>query len=61
MTLTTPARATSREWVGTSVLILPAVLASMDLSVLFMASPWISADLAPTASQHLWIPAVHQH
>lgn len=31
----------------------------MDLSVLFMASPWISADLAPTASQHLWIMDIY--
>src|SRR5690606_27145308 len=59
MTLTTPPRATTREWIGTSVLILPALLASMDLSVLFMASPWISADLAPTASQHLWIMDIY--
>lgn len=42
-----------------TVLVLPALLASMDLSVLFMASPWISADLAPTASQHLWIMDIY--
>ena len=42
-----------------SVLVLPALLTSMDLSVLFMASPWISADLAPTASQHLWIMDIY--
>lgn len=42
-----------------AVLVLPALLASMDLSVLFMASPWISADLAPTASQHLWIMDIY--
>ncbi|WP_026420425.1 MFS transporter [Actinoalloteichus caeruleus] len=59
MTLTTPPLATTREWIATSVLILPALLASMDLSVLFMGSPWISADLAPTASQHLWIMDIY--
>ncbi|MCT2582232.1 MFS transporter [Actinophytocola sp. S1-96] len=31
----------------------------MDLSVLFMASPWISADLAPTAGQQLWIMDIY--
>ena len=31
----------------------------MDLSILFMASPWISADLEPTAAQHLWIMDIY--
>src|SRR5690625_2942706 len=42
-----------------AVLVLPALLASMDLSVLFMASPWISADLRPTSSQFLWIMDIY--
>lgn len=58
-TTTSPPRATVRDWLGMSVLVLPALLASMDLSVLFMASPWISADLEPTASQHLWIMDIY--
>ncbi|MGD7707238.1 MFS transporter [Microlunatus sp. Y2014] len=58
-TVTTSARASARDWLGMGVLVLPALLASMDLSVLFMASPWISADLAPTASQHLWIMDIY--
>jgi MFS family permease len=49
------ARAGHREWVGLAVLTLPALLASMDLSVLFMAAPWLSADLAPSGPQLLWI------
>ncbi len=44
-----------REWIGLAVLTLPALLASMDLSVLFMAAPWLAADLAPTGPQLLWI------
>lgn len=59
MTITTAPRATARDWLGMVVLVLPALLASMDLSVLFMASPWISADLAPTPSQHLWIMDIY--
>lgn len=58
-TMTTAPRATGRDWLGMAVLVLPALLASMDLSVLFMASPWISADLAPTPSQLLWIMDVY--
>lgn len=58
-TTTAPAKAGVREWLGMAVLVLPALLASMDLSVLFMASPWITADLTPTASQHLWIMDIY--
>lgn len=54
-----PARATARDWAGMTVLVLPALLASMDLSVLFMAVPSISADLAPTATQQLWIMDIY--
>ncbi|HIZ37969.1 MAG TPA: MFS transporter [Candidatus Ruania gallistercoris] len=54
-----PDRASVRDWLGMGVLVLPALLASMDLSVLFMASPWISADLRPTASQFLWIMDIY--
>jgi len=49
------ARVGHREWIGLAVLTLPALLASMDLSVLFMAAPWIAADLTPTPAQLLWI------
>ena len=52
-------RASRREWAGLAVLTLPALLASMDLSVLFMASPWLAADLQPTGPQLLWILDVY--
>jgi MFS transporter, DHA2 family, multidrug resistance protein len=52
-------RAGRREWTGLAVLTLPALLASMDLSVLFMAAPWLAADLAPTGPQLLWIMDVY--
>jgi MFS transporter, DHA2 family, multidrug resistance protein len=52
-------RAGRREWVGLAVLALPALLASMDLSVLFMASPWLAADLQPSGPQLLWILDVY--
>ena len=55
----TPLRATARDWIGMAVLVLPALLASMDLSVLFIAVPWISAELSPTAAQQLWIMDIY--
>lgn len=55
----TSSRAGSKEWVGLAVLTVPALLASMDLSVLFMAAPWLSADLQPGGSQLLWIMDVY--
>jgi DHA2 family multidrug resistance protein-like MFS transporter len=52
----TPApKATSREWIGLAVLALAALLYVMDLTVLHLAVPAISADLEPTSSQLLWI------
>ncbi|MER5476186.1 MFS transporter [Streptomyces sp. NPDC002734] len=57
MTTTTPspARAGRREWTALAVLMLPLLLVSMDVSVLFFAIPAINADLAPTGTEQLWI------
>ncbi|MFC4373795.1 MFS transporter [Nocardia halotolerans] len=44
-----------RAWLGLGVLVLPVLLVSMDISVLFLAMPTLTADLGPTASQQLWI------
>ncbi|MEU5366110.1 MFS transporter [Streptomyces sp. NPDC005925] len=49
------ARAGRREWTALAVLMLPLLLVSMDVSVLYFAIPAISADLAPTGTQQLWI------
>ncbi|MET9736105.1 MFS transporter [Streptomyces sp. NPDC006458] len=48
-------RAGRREWTALGVLMLPLLLVSMDVSVLYFAIPSISADLAPTSTQQLWI------
>jgi DHA2 family multidrug resistance protein-like MFS transporter len=50
-----PARATRREWVGLAVLTLAALVYAMDLTVLNLAIPRISAELRPTSAQLLWI------
>jgi DHA2 family multidrug resistance protein-like MFS transporter len=53
---TTPApRAGSKEWTAFAVLMLPLLLVSMDVSVLYFAIPFISQDMAPSATQQLWI------
>jgi len=51
--------ATRREWVGLAVLALPCLLYSMDLTVLNLAVPHLSADLAPSGSQLLWIVDIY--
>lgn len=52
-------RATRREWIGLSVLALPCVLYSMDLTVLNLAVPSLSAQLRPSSGQLLWILDVY--
>ena len=42
-------------WWGLVALCLPMLLVSMDVSVLFFAVPYISADLDPSPAQQLWI------
>ncbi len=48
-------KATRREWVGLAVIALPCMLYSMDLTVLNLAVPRLSADLRPSSAQLLWI------
>ncbi|MEU9049731.1 MFS transporter [Streptomyces sp. NPDC048384] len=50
-----PPGAGRREWTALGVLMLPLLLVSMDVSVLYFAVPSISADLAPSGTQQLWI------
>ncbi|MFI5822635.1 MFS transporter [Streptomyces rishiriensis] len=55
-TATPPAaRAGRREWTALGVLMLPLLLVSMDVSVLYFAIPAINADLQPSGTQQLWI------
>jgi DHA2 family multidrug resistance protein-like MFS transporter len=48
-------KATRREWLGLGVIALPCLLYSMDLTVLNLAVPRLSADLQPNSAQLLWI------
>jgi MFS transporter, DHA2 family, multidrug resistance protein len=52
-------RAGRREWAGLAVIALPCLLYSMDLTVLNLAVPQISADLQPSSAQLLWIVDIY--
>ncbi|TLF93545.1 MFS transporter [Nocardia cyriacigeorgica] len=52
-------RATTREWFGLGLLLLPMLALATDLTVLFFALPAISADLHASASQTMWITHVY--
>ncbi|WP_405998306.1 MFS transporter [Streptomyces sp. NBC_00829] len=55
MTNSTALRAGRREWTAFVVLLLPLLLVSMDVSVLYFAIPAISRELDPSSTQQLWI------
>ena len=63
MTQPTPEVATPkagrREWIGLAVIALPCLLYSMDLTVLNLAVPSLSADLKPSSAQLLWIVDIY--
>ncbi len=59
MTDTSPPKAGRREWIGLAVIALPCLLYAMDLTVLNLAIPAITADLQPTAAQMLWIVDIY--
>ncbi|MBX9390792.1 MFS transporter [Streptomonospora nanhaiensis] len=48
-------RAGAREWAGLALLALPTVLLGLDVTVLYLVMPSLAADLAPTATETLWI------
>jgi MFS transporter, DHA2 family, multidrug resistance protein len=53
--IATASRAGRREWLGLAVIALPCLVYAMDLTVLNLALPALSADLRPTSTQLLWI------
>jgi MFS transporter, DHA2 family, multidrug resistance protein len=52
-------RAGRRAWVGLAVIALPCLLYAMDLTVLNLAVPHLSADLRPSSTQLLWITDIY--
>jgi MFS transporter, DHA2 family, multidrug resistance protein len=59
MTADEAPRAGRREWIGLAVIALPCLLYSMDLTVLNVALPQLSADLKPSSAQLLWIVDIY--
>lgn len=55
----TSARAGAREWIALAVLGVPAVLVMMNMSVLYLALPSLSAQLGPDGPQLLWITDIY--
>ncbi|WP_433561158.1 MFS transporter [Nocardia sp. CA-151230] len=49
------AKTPRRAWAGLAVLLLPVLLVSMDMSVLYLAMPTLTQSLDPSATQQLWI------
>ena len=52
-------KATRREWIGLAVIALPCMLYSMDLTVLNLAVPKLSAALKPSSAELLWIVDIY--
>jgi DHA2 family multidrug resistance protein-like MFS transporter len=52
-------RAGRREWIGLAVLALACLLYAMDLTVLHLAVPSLSADLQPSSAELLWITDIY--
>ena len=53
------ARAGRREWIGLAVLALACLLYAMDLTVLHLAVPSLSAELQPSSAELLWITDIY--
>lgn len=48
-----------REWIGLTLIALPCAVYAMDLTVLNLALPAISAELQPSPSQLLWMVDIY--
>jgi DHA2 family multidrug resistance protein-like MFS transporter len=56
---TSAPKATRREWIGLAVIAVPCLLYSMDLNVLNLAIPHLTAELKPSSTQLLWIVDIY--
>ena len=54
-----PHKASRRDWIGLAVIAIPCPIYSMDLTVLHLAVPQITADLKPSSSGLLWIVDIY--
>ncbi|MGW3679050.1 MFS transporter [Streptomyces prasinus] len=58
-TVASPVRAGKREWTALGVLALPALLISLDNTVLHLAVPHLSVSIDPSGLQLLWIVDIY--
>ncbi|WP_181786031.1 MFS transporter [Streptomyces phytophilus] len=56
---TPPPRAGARQWLGLALLLVPVALMTADLGVLWLATPYLAADLRPSGSEVLWITDIY--
>lgn len=49
----------SRQWLALSVLLLPVLLITVDMTVLGFALPYLAEDLGPSSTQQLWIVDIY--
>jgi DHA2 family multidrug resistance protein-like MFS transporter len=59
VTTEAPPKAGRREWIGLAVIALPCLLYSMDLTVLYLAVPSLTAELEPSSAELLWITDIY--
>ncbi|MFD8993741.1 MFS transporter [Streptomyces abikoensis] len=52
-------RAGPRQWFGLAILLLPTALMTVDLGVLWLATPYLTADIQPSSSELLWITDIY--
>ncbi|MDT0611055.1 MFS transporter [Streptomyces lancefieldiae] len=56
----TPGKAAgARQWLGLALLLLPVALMTADLGVLWLATPYLTADLRPSSAEVLWITDIY--
>ncbi|MET9370661.1 MFS transporter [Streptomyces griseoflavus] len=52
-------KAGRKEWIGLGILALPTLLVALDVFVLLLALPHLSADLGADSTQQLWIMDIY--
>ncbi|AWI32788.1 MFS transporter [Streptomyces sp. ICN441] len=52
-------KAGRKEWIGLGILALPTLLVALDVFVLLLALPHLSADLGADSNQQLWIMDIY--
>lgn len=57
--MSTETRSGAKAWLGLAVLLLPTTLLFLAMTVLFLATPYIAADLTSSSAELLWVNDVY--